>query len=494
MALLLSFAAGAKSQTPPVLKTEHFDRDPGWEARNNRIPPKPGFMVTQDFGYSPTHFAGKAAGEVGGRIQRSTTPACYAAALAPAKTLDDRLTASGSFAITSSQSGAGMFFGFFNSQQPGGSGRPIGSFGLHFGFERSGGRLAVRLITDGNRSCGTFITPYLPGKFRPTPLKNDGTRYHWTLDYDPRAAGGNGQFTFTLRSDTHRTQDYGPLPERFEKEAQVRFPNTATFTVDLPPGYRNEGAIFDRFGMMNMMKAGGAVTIFFDDVRFNGRSEDFSNDPGWVGTGNRATFEDREQTGAHNFGFSPDTGHAGGKPGEIGGVFWRTDKVWGYYADRVGPLTLEQRLEARGKVKLVTAGPDSGMYLGWFNSADLHPPPAVGRNFLGIHVGGPTRAGHYFEPQFTTAQGARGRAGKGPLIRPGKVFDWSLVYDPAANDGAGEIIATLGSKAVTLPLKPGRKAQGARFNRFGFFTAPSGGQMVKIFFDDLTYTAAPDGR
>jgi hypothetical protein len=42
--------------------------------------------------------------------------------------------------------------------------------------ERTGSRLAVRLITEDNQSCGTFVTPYLPGKFRPTPLRADGIR------------------------------------------------------------------------------------------------------------------------------------------------------------------------------------------------------------------------------------------------------------------------------------------------------------------------------
>ena len=27
---------------------------------------------------------------------------------------------------------------------------------------------------------------------------------------------------------------------------------------------------------------------------------------------------------------------------------------------------------------------------------------------------------------------------QGPVLKPGKIFDWSLVYDPAANDGNGE--------------------------------------------------------
>jgi hypothetical protein len=488
---LMPLAAGMAVPAQAGSQYEAFNRDPGWEASNNRIPPKPGVTVQQDFGYSPTHFAGQAAGEMGGRIQRSTTPASYAARLA-GKTLDDKLAASGSFAITASQPGAGVFFGWFQSQQPGGSGRPIGSLGLHFDFERDGGRLAVRLITGGNRSCGTFITPYLPGKYRPTPLKNDGTRYHWTLNYDPQANHGDGQFTLTQRSENHPVPPLdAKLSPAAQEEARRRFPYTSTFTVDLPPGYRQEGATFDRFGMMNMMKGGGAATLYFDELQFDGQSEDFSKEPAWIGAGNRDTFEDREQTGAHDFGFSAKTSHAGGQPGEVGGNFWRTDKPWGCYADRVAPLSLEQRLEACGKVKLLTAGPDSDMYFGWFHSADTNEPPTPGRNFLGIHVGGPTRVGHCFEPQLATRTGRRGKAETGPLLKPGKACAWSLVYDPAAINGRGEIRATLGEETVVLPLKPGRKAEGAAFDRFGFFTARAGGQMVKIFFDDLVYTAGP---
>jgi hypothetical protein len=33
----------------------------------------------------------------------------------------------------------------------------------------------VRLISGTNKSCGTFVTPFVPGKFRPTPIRNDGT-------------------------------------------------------------------------------------------------------------------------------------------------------------------------------------------------------------------------------------------------------------------------------------------------------------------------------
>ncbi len=491
--LAVSSGVGRAQDTPKlVLKSESFDKDSGWEGHNNRIMPKKVLMVKQDFGYSATHVAGKDKGELGGVIQRSTTPASYAAKIA-AKTLEDKLSASGSFAITASQPGAGVFFGFFNSQQPGGSGRPVGSLGLDFDFEGKGGRLAVRLITGGNKSCGTFVTPYLPGKFRPTPLKNDGTKYHWTLAYDPRAAEGRGRFTFTIGSDTHTTRDYGPLPEPSEKEARSRFPDTTTFTVDLTLGFKKEGTTFDRFGVQNLMKGGGTATMFFDDLRYDGQTQDFSNDPGWVGVGNRVTFEDREQVGAHDFGFSAKTAFAGGTAGEVGGGLWRSGD-YGYYADRVGPLTLEQRLEAHGKVRLVTAGPDSDMFLGWFNSASKDKSPAEEGHFVGVHVGGPTRVGHYFIPVFTTAKGTKGKVGQGPILVPGKVFDWSLVYDPAANGGNGEMRVTLGMESATLPLKPGQKKQGAHLDRFGLFTSTAGGQMVKIYLDDLKYTASGPAR
>ena len=259
--------------------------------------------------------------------------------------------------------------------------------------------------------------------------------------------------------------------------------------MDLTPGLKQEGATFDRFGLHNMMKSGGATTIFFDDLQYNGSAQDFTQDPGWIGAGNRVSYEDREGVGAHDFGYSAKTDHAGGKPGEMGGGFWRSG-AFAYYADRVGPLNLENRLEAHGKVRLITAGPDSDMQLGWFNSAAKDKNQGDAENFVGIHVGGPTRIGHYFIPVFATAKGGKGKVEKGPVLLIGKQCPWSLIYDPTANSGYGEITVTLGDDTVTLPLKPGQKAQGATLDRFGMFTSTAGGQMVKIFLDDLKYTAA----
>lgn len=492
--LVLAVLAGVATlgrgtgQTNPGLKTEAFDRDPGWEAHNNRVVPEKFPTVVQDFGYRKTNVAGKAAGEMGGQVWRASEPAYYADRIAP-KTLDDRLSAAGTFALTKTTPGGGAFFGFFRAAQPGGAGRPISSLGLHLDCEHSGGRLAVRLITGTNQSCGTFITPFLPGKFRPTPLRSDGTRYAWTLDYDPQAAGGNGRFTFTLRSDAHKPGELEKpdLPESHRQEARRRFPSTTTFAVDLPEGYRKQGTTFDHFGLMNMMKAGGQMTIHFDDLRYAGRAQNFSQDPQWDASGNRVTYQAKDVGGAHDFGFST-TNHAGGKRGEVGGTFWRSGK-YGYYADRVGPLTLTDRLEASGKVVLKAGAPDADMYLGWFNSANKDTPPTEAGQFLGVHVGGPTRIGHYFHPAFTTAMGTKGQAAAGPVLKPDTVHAWSLVYDPAAEGGNGAIRVTLDSASVTLPLKQGLKAQDARFDRFGVFTSNIGGQIVRIYLDDLKYTA-----
>ncbi len=351
------------------------------------------------------------------------------------------------------------------------------------------------MISGTNRSCGTFVTPFIPGKFRPTPIRTDGTRYSWTLSYDPEANGGNGQFQFTIKSHGTKPEELDAknlpanMPESYKQEALSHFPNATTFVVDVPPEIRKAGATFDHFGLMNMMKPGKSLTIYFGDLECDGKKHDFANDPGWDGVGNRISYEGREQVGAHDYGFSPATNFAGETPGEIGGVLWRGGN-YSYYADRVGPLSLNDRLEARGKVVLKSGAPDSDMFLGWFDSANKDKPPTETGGFVGVHVGGPTRVGHYFQPALATASGTKSLAKTGPLLMPGQVYDWSLVYDPTASDGNGTVTVTLGNQSETLALKAGLKAQGGIFDRFGLFTPAIGGQSVRIYFDDLSYTSA----
>ena len=46
-----------------------------------------------------------------------------------------------------------------------------------------------------------YRTPEERAIKRPTPIKHDGTRYRWKLDYDPAANEGKGQVHFTIKSD-----------------------------------------------------------------------------------------------------------------------------------------------------------------------------------------------------------------------------------------------------------------------------------------------------
>ena len=56
------------------------------------------------------------------------------------------MTASGTFALASTAGNTGVFFGWFNADQPGSGGRPMNSLGLQIHGERDGAGLAVRMI------------------------------------------------------------------------------------------------------------------------------------------------------------------------------------------------------------------------------------------------------------------------------------------------------------------------------------------------------------
>ncbi|MBI5397116.1 MAG: hypothetical protein HZA91_17600 [Verrucomicrobia bacterium] len=448
------------------LKSGRFDRDPGWEGLNNRLEATQGHTVTQDFGFSPaTRFAGGKPGEIGGRVTRTPRLAFYAARL-PARTLNDRLSASGAFTFTETGGSCGVFVGWFNARQAE-TARPTNALGMNFGAEKTGSRLAIRLINSGNESCGAPVTKQDSAKGKKAPALRRGVRYEWTLAYDPAANGGNGQIVFTL-SGFDRGKD----------------PIQSPVTLDLPPGFKQKGATFDRFGIVNVRKAGHALAVYLDDLTLDGKTWDFAADPQWEGVGNRETYAETQIAGAHNFGYS-ETSFAGGSKGEIGGIVWRS--TFASYADKVGPLTLDQPLVARGRVAFTAADPDSGVYFGWFNSAAKDAAKRDFRNFIGVQVAGPTRVGHYFRPTLATAKGSKAVPEKGPLLRPdGAPHTWTFAYDP----GRGAITVTLDNETATLNLRDKVRGEGAQLDRFGLLSPGIGGSKVKIWLDDLEYSAS----
>src|SRR5262245_55570528 len=70
------FVGASGSASAQFERTERFDRDPGWEGRNNRsAAPR---NIKQDFGWSDTAHAGGQRGEIGGFITPAAEPAFYA--------------------------------------------------------------------------------------------------------------------------------------------------------------------------------------------------------------------------------------------------------------------------------------------------------------------------------------------------------------------------------------------------------------------------------
>ncbi|MBI5684473.1 MAG: WD40 repeat domain-containing protein [Verrucomicrobia bacterium] len=444
------------------LKTEHFDRDPGWEGKNNRFTRKDLPRVVQNFGFSASNHAGKESGEMGGTITRSVTPAWYADRTAP-KTLNDKLTASGSFTLPPQRMEGTFHFGWFNSQRQGW--RPWSALGF-------------RVLTKGTIALDYCTQTWQAGGlFTPLEVKPDGVKHSWSLTCDPDGNAGLGAITFVL--DHHPPQ-----------------------VVKLKPGHKAAGATFDRFGLFNQQSAGAAMKVFFDDLRYDGKAQDFRADPNWEGVGNRTEFRERRFRGAQDYGWS-ETNFAGGQKGEMGGIIWSANPgsaEEGYYADRVGPLTLDRPLVASGKIALRRGCTDSDFYFGWFQSdgwkKPIGPADRTTTPYVGIIVGGPAHSGHFFRPGYSgkdedPKQVGPGYNRPGPHLPPdGRPRTWTLAYDPAGNKGNGSIRVTLDAESATLDLKPGVKAQGITLDRFGLFTWRPDGNSNDVFFDDLTYTAA----
>lgn len=448
-------------------KTESFDSDPNWESFNNRVVPDRAPLVTQNFGYSRTKFAGTSVGEIGGEVWRASRPAVYAMRIPPMM-LKNRLHASGTFTLTKTTSGSGVIFGWYRHPLRS-TGRPVSSLAWYLDGESGGARMMAICVTGRNRQHGTFVTQYERGKKKHYPLKADGTRHTWSMSYDPHAKDGRGT-------------------------VQVTLDDTQPVTMVLPEGMKDEPTRFDRFGLMNLTTGGGPFGIYLADLTINGKKLDLSTDPNWVGIGNRDKFEDRHQPACHEFGYSA-TNFAGGKKGEIGGVLWRAEQPYGYYADKIGILSLEQRIVAQGRIAFVEGAQDSAAFIGFFNRNSRKDSPGELKNALGVYLEGPSRVGHYIRPICATKAGTVADHKKGPiLLQDGKPRSWKLEYDPAAGGGKGVIRLTIDGASAELLLPESHKAEGAEFDRFGLTTVRVGGNHVRIYVDDLQYTVTAPER
>lgn len=463
-ALLLSVMVVGQSRGQMVTRTETFDADPGWDGRNNRSQTPEPRQVTQNFGYRSTSNAGGPAGEIGGLITPTGETAYYATVLSD-HSYNTPLSASGTLKL---DGGGNTLLGFFNADT--------------FNEWRTADSLVLRLYGRGSYFQG--YSEYATSKWRAGSANiGSGTFqidtapvYNWSLNYDPSANSGNGAITAAIGSHSS--------------------------SINLPPGHRMDGATFNRFGLLNVSKSHDSPgQVWVDNLALNGASHSFSSNPNWDSLRNQTSFTTENVRFRFDFGYSPTHNAGGAGPGEMGGHLFRGDSrnssTMAYYGDRLDQtLTLEDPLQASGKVSFNRGVTDSTVLIGFFHSTDsvrvsAEQGSSIPENFVGVSIEGPSAEGFLFYPTYgidIEDQGT-GSSNNAPYIFPnGDSHDWALGYDPNGGGGRGAITVTLDGQSTTMLLRSGDKARGAHFDRFGIVTTHVDGNGQTVYFDDLTYT------
>jgi hypothetical protein len=460
-----------------VTKFENFNINPNWDGHNNRFttaeaPPAARF-VTQNFGYSAlTNHAGGTTGEMGGTVTPTGEPAYYAKAI-PLLNFNQAFSASGRVKV---DGGGNSLLGFFNS-----------NIVTHNEW-RTPDTVALRLY--GRGSYFESNAEYGTSKWRvgASGIGNGSfttaTSMPWSISYDPNGAGGNGLITATMGAQSG--------------------------SLALNAGHKADGASFDRFGLMGIMKSHDSPGDFWiDDLVVNGATTNFNTNPGFVGVGNNTSFTTDNVRFRFDFGYSTTNFAGGAAAGEAGGNFFRGDSrqsaTMAYYGGQLDQtLTLNQPLHAEGKVTFKRGVSDSTVHIGFFhNTGSVRVSTAQStstpENFVGATIEGPSQEGFYFYPSYNTdAEGAGSGGNRGDAgVEPPRIYpddtthNWTLDYDPNAAGGLGRVTISLDGQPGYITLKPGEKANiGANFNRFGFVTTHIDGNGQTVFIDDVTYTTS----
>ncbi|MGD9644528.1 MAG: hypothetical protein AB7U73_02380 [Pirellulales bacterium] len=466
--LLALAAIGAVLVAFPLVSAQQSPDDAAarWDGFRNRLLPEPAPVTEQAFGYRRTNYAGGARdGEIGGRVQRSTVPATYAMPIAECS-LDAPLRASGRLALRNTEGGSGAMIGWFNADSRGW--RTPNSLGVR--VDGNGGKYWM-FYEYGTRSWQTGGGGAFEGdryQTTPTPpFPADGTSHAWSLAYQPGGADEPGRLV--LEVDDRR------------------------YEVEVPVEHKRDGAALNRFGIWNVQIAGAPLELYVDDLVVGDRRFEFDDDPGWIGQGNHAKFAERVIRPHHDYGQPAGKNPLGDSA--IGGIVFR-DEHPSYFGLPVGPYSLDDELYAAGRMALVSAASDSGVYLGWFDSQSKQQnerPEYEARqpNILALLVEGPSRIGHWVRPAISTSdrQGHTANGDEGwPTIRPdSRVHEWELSYRLADDRSHGTIELVFDGARKAFTVTADEIKAGATFDRFGLFNMQSGGHHVEFYVDELRF-------
>jgi hypothetical protein len=468
-AALWAIAIGLAAACFAEQRRENFDRVPGWDGQNNR--PVAGTLrtVVQDFRYSATDHHANGPGEVGGMITPDGLPAYYAKVI-PALSYDDSFSASGTVVLV--KGGGNTLLGFFNHDTVN-EWRTPNSLVFRINGRGAISHVHIESATRLWRADASVIgrVDTVAGRVHPIEIPSTGA-HAWSIAYDPKGNDGGGSYRAVF--------------------------DGVSAVCNLQPGHKADGATFDRFGLLNVVKSvDGAGEIWIDNVVINGKPESFDADPGWEGRRNQVKYKSEEVRPRFNFGYSP-TVLAGGKvPGEVGGLFFRGDcrsqNTLACSGDRLDTLTLDKPLRASGRVVLLRAVSDSTTLFGFYHAEHSmrvtdSQASALPRDFLGVSVEGPSGEGFYVYPSYRVHDGEQGSGypDSPPHIFPdGTVHTWVMEYLPG---DPGKISVTLDDSRAEMPVPREHQAAGTQFNRFGFVTPWVDGNGQRIFLDDLEYT------
>ena len=540
--LLSSSVAAAQSQLVTV--KESFDADPGWIGFNNRQIGTEMPTVRQDFGWSQTNHTGAGSGEIGGLVTDSRIGAYYALPFGRPVSFKDKLSASGKLVLKRLDLRGVAYLGFFNSRRH--EWRPWNSMAFRIWEENGLGQIMFDWMSADWQAAG-FETDVL--------LKPDGAVHTWRFEYDPDARADLSQRDALLEQVlTDRSGnaagdlEYQDEPIVYEKAKKIepdltpqafrerlikareagltgffhRHGQRRWWKINNPeqqqgriilqiddhdphityltPEQREMASSMDRFGMFNIQRYGGSCEVYYGDLVINGKKIDLSKDPGWEGKNNRATWTEPDFHSMFDFGFS-ETNWAGEGIGEIGGLFWRVRPTGpaGYYADDVGAVTLDDPISFSGTINFPTGQTDAAMYFGYFNHDDQTAKHETNVDMpygqmLGIAIADSSAVGYYFTGMCLDKD-RRAASERGPVIVPdGRRRQFTLRYDPEANDGVGRVTCTLDGEETVFDLTPDMRKAGATFNRFGLANVRRGGNSVRVYLDDLSYTARRDPK